>query len=93
MGRCKYERLSEMESALDEVRKFKGLKEPKPGIFYLKGQGFLHFHEKDNKIWADVRDGKDWGIPIDVPATVTKAFLKQFVTQVHDRYLGSGGSK
>jgi hypothetical protein len=92
VGRCKYEQLKEIEPALDEIRKFKDLKEPKPGIFYLKSQGFLHFHEKDEKIWADVRDGKDWGAPIDLPAKVTKSFLLIFVREIRDRYLSSGGS-
>ncbi len=92
MGRCKYERLIEVETALDEIRKFRDLKEPKPGIFYLKSQGFLHFHEKDEKIWADVRDGKDWGSPIDLPVKVTKGFLSKFAREIQSRYLNSGGT-
>jgi len=86
MGRCKYELLSAIEPALDEIRQFEGIKEPKPGIFYLKGQGFLHFHEKDGNIWADIRDGKVWGVPVDVPAKVTKKFLKEFVQIVRARF-------
>jgi len=92
VGRCKYEQLKEIEPALDKIRKFKDLKEPKPGIFYLKSQGFLHFHEKDEKIWVDVRDGKDWGTPIDVPVKITKGFLSKFVSEIRDRYLNSGGN-
>lgn len=92
VGRCKYEQLKEIEPALDEIRKFKDLKEPKPGIFYLKSQGFLHFHEKDEKIWADVRDGKDWGASIDLPVKLTKGLLSKFVREIRDRYLNSGGN-
>ena len=91
MGRCKYELLIEIEPALDEIRKLKDLKEPKPGIFYLKSQSFLHFHEKDEKIWADVRDGNDWGTPIDLPVKVTKGFLSKFISEINSRYLNSGG--
>ncbi len=91
MGRCNYELLKDLEPALIEIRKFQDLKEPKPGIFYLKSQGFLHFHEKSENIWADVRDGKDWGTPIDVPKKVSKAFLSKFVKAVRTRYMNSGG--
>ena len=91
MGRCKYEQLKHIEIALNKVRIFKDLKEPKPGIFYLKSQGFLHFHEKNEKIWADARDGKNWGMPIDLPPKVTKSFLLKFVREIRDRYLNSGG--
>lgn len=92
MGRCKYEKLKAIEPALDEIRKLKDIKEPKPGIFYLKSQGFLHFHEKDELIWADVRDGKSWGTPIELPKKVTKGFLSSFVREIHSRYLRSSGT-
>jgi hypothetical protein len=91
MGRCKYEKLAMLETALDEIRKLPDLKEPKPGIFYLKSQGFMHFHEKDSKIWADVKDGDIWGEPLDIPGKVTKTFSKKFINEVFGRYLKSGG--
>ncbi|MBY0415957.1 MAG: hypothetical protein K2Q18_17430 [Bdellovibrionales bacterium] len=85
MGRCRYENLSQIEFALDEIRKLEKLKEPKPGIFYLKSQGFLHFHEKEDKIWADVKDKAGW-VSIDVPKKPTKKFLKNFVSLVTNYY-------
>lgn len=92
MGRCKYEKLSHIEKALDQIRQFKDLKEPKPGIFYLKSQGFLHFHEKDDVIWADVKDQKVWGPTIEIPQKATKKFIHEFVREVLARYLRSGGT-
>ena len=92
MGRCKYEKLAHIEPALDEIRKFSDLKEPKPGIFYLKSQGFLHFHEKDDVVWADVKDQKVWGATIEIPQKATKKFLKDFVKEVSARYTRSGGT-
>ncbi|MBC7712731.1 MAG: hypothetical protein H7177_05305 [Rhizobacter sp.] len=83
MGRCKYEKLQAIEPALDEIRKIEVLKETKPGIFYLKSQGFLHFHEKEDKIWADLKVGDKWE-PIDIPLKVTKKILKYFVKTVTD---------
>ena len=91
MGRCRYENLKSLEPAFDQIRKLKDLQEPKPGIFYLKSQGFLHFHEKDGNIWADVRDDNAWGDPLPIPAKVTKTFLNSFVKEVYNRYERSGG--
>lgn len=87
MGRCKYELLAPFEPALDEIRKLTGLVEKKPGIFYFKSQGFMHFHEKDGKIWADVRDGDTWGEPVVLPDKVTKVFCKKFFNAVQNRLL------
>jgi hypothetical protein len=86
MGRCPYEQLSDIELLLAEVRKLPKIKEPKPGIFYLKSQGFLHFHLKDNRRWADVRDGKGWGSEIEIPIKSTKASTKYFIEEVKRRY-------
>jgi hypothetical protein len=82
MGRCRYELLKDLEPALDEIRKIEGLVEKKAGIFYLKSQSFMHFHEKDGKIWADVRDGETWGEPITVPDKIIKTFHRKFVNLV-----------
>lgn len=85
MGRCKHELLAPLEPALAEIRKLKGLVEKKPGIFYFKSQGFMHFHEKDGKIWADVRNGETWGTPVDIPDKVTKLFCQKFYSIVKNR--------
>lgn len=82
MGRCKYELLAPLEPALDAIRKIEGLVEKKPGIFYFKSKGFMHFHESDGKIWADIRDGNSWGTPIVVPNKVTKSFCNKFYLSV-----------
>src|SRR4051812_44832355 len=67
MDHCPYAKLEDLKDILFQVRKLPNIKEPKPGIFYIKGKSFLHFHLKDDRRWADVRDGKDWGPSIDVP--------------------------
>lgn len=85
MGHCKYELLSSLEPALNNIRTLEGLVEKKPGIFYFKSQSFMHFHEKDGKIWADIRDGNTWGPPITVPSKVTKSFCKKFYLLVKSR--------
>mgnify|MGYP003634235856 CR=1 FL=1 len=47
--------LKEMDGLLGELRKIKGLVEKKPGIFYRKSKAFLHFHEHESSLFADIR--------------------------------------
>jgi hypothetical protein len=86
MGRCAYDLIKKLEPAFDVIRLLDKVKETKPGIFYLKNQGFLHFHEKDNKIWADVKNGVNWGEPIDIPEKISKTFLSHFLLEVNKRH-------
>lgn len=86
MARCAYDLIRNLEPAFAEFRKLEKVKEPKPGIFYVKSQGLLHFHSKDDKIWADIKCGADWGAPYDIPAKVTPAFLNAFVKEVKKRH-------
>lgn len=41
-------------------RALPGLKEPRPGVFYRKGQAWLHFHEDPAGLFADLRAGPEW---------------------------------
>ena len=92
MAHCPYEKLEDLKSALETIRSFPKLKEPKPGIFYLKSRGFLHFHiDKENQRWADVVDGKTWGKPITLLLKATKKQISDFVKEVEKRYLRTIG--
>ena len=82
MGRCAYDLIKNLEPAFFKIRQLDKVKEPKPGIFYVKSQGFLHFHHKDNKIWADIKEGAVWGKPFDIPEKLSKSFLNEFVKEV-----------
>ena len=42
---------------LGQLREIKGLKEVRPGIFYLRGAAFLHFHDEKGIISADLKKG------------------------------------
>ena len=88
MARCPFEMLADLEDELDQIRKWPGLKESKPGIFYFKSQGFLHFHIQDGRRWADVRDGKDWGEEIEIPIQPSQAIRRGFMKEVGRRYRG-----
>ena len=47
--------LVQLEPLLAEVRQLAGLQERKPGIFYRRGQAFLHFHEDPAGLFADAK--------------------------------------
>lgn len=40
---------------LRQLREIKGLKEVRPGIFYLRGAAFLHFHDEQGIVSADLK--------------------------------------
>ncbi len=86
MGRCPYEQLKDIEPILTEIRSLSNIKEPKPGIFYFKNQGFLHFHLKEDRRWADAREDKNWGPEIEIPFNPTKSLVKKFIDEVKRRY-------
>ena len=53
------ETLEALAELLAAVRA-RGLKEPRPGIFYRKGKAWLHFHEDKAGLFADIRLGAKW---------------------------------
>lgn len=61
--------LARLLPLLRQLREIKGLREMKPGIFYLKGSAFLHFHEDQGLLIADLK--KSGGgfdrYPVDTP--------------------------
>lgn len=86
MGHTSYDDLSDLKSILAQLRKLPGIKEPKPGIFYYKSAGFLHFHDKDGERWADVRSGESWGAPITIPFDAARKDKAKFLKEVLKRY-------
>jgi hypothetical protein len=53
--------IAELEPLLKELRTAPGVVEKKPGVFYRKSRAFLHFHEDSTGLYADVREGHDFG--------------------------------
>ncbi len=47
--------LAYLEPLFVRLRKLPELTEKKTGVFYLKSKAFLHFHEHDGEVFADVR--------------------------------------
>ena len=53
------EALGALAELLAEIRR-RGLKEPRPGIFYRKGKAWLHLHEDKAGLFADIRVENEW---------------------------------
>lgn len=87
MAHCPEDKLTDLVDFFAELRNWPGLKEKQPGIFYFKGRGFLHFHIKDGKRWADIREGKNWGSPLDLPFDPDPKCLDAFVAEAKRRFL------
>lgn len=85
MAHCTYAELSDLEPALAALRAWPELREPKPGTFYWRGKGFLHFHSQAGRRWADIRDGADWGAPVDLPAGADAAAQAAFLAEARAR--------
>jgi hypothetical protein len=57
-----------LSDVLEAVRSRAVLVERRPGIFYLRGRAFLHFHEDRAGLFADLRGGEDWErFPVNNP--------------------------
>lgn len=60
---------------LRQLRDIKGLKEVKPGIFYCRGAAFLHFHDEQGRLMADLKKPGGSGFdryPADTPPALRK---------------------
>ncbi len=51
--------LADLEALLAKIRQQPGLVERKPGIFYRRGQAYLHFHEDAAGLFADLKLGAE----------------------------------
>ena len=52
--------LDRLEPLLAKLRALKLADEPKRGIFYRRRIAFLHFHEEDGRLLADIKEDGDF---------------------------------
>jgi hypothetical protein len=52
--------LEALGQLLQSLRTRTALIERRPGVFYVRGKAFLHFHEDVAGLFADLRLGGDW---------------------------------
>lgn len=60
---------------LRQLRDTKGLREVKPGIFHLRGNAFLHFHDEAGTLVADLKKPGGMGFdryPLDTATAQRK---------------------
>ena len=60
--------LARLLPLLRQLREIKTLREMKPGIFYLKGSAFIHFHDEAGALVADLKKAGGSGFdryPVD----------------------------
>ena len=75
--------LDRLATLLVELRAIEGLNEKRPGIFYRKSRAFLHFHEDQAGLFADVRDPA--GVNFDRFDVTTQTTWPDFVAEVARR--------
>jgi hypothetical protein len=85
VGHTQAKDLKDLAKELSEVRALEGLTEKSPGIFYYKSIGFLHFHDKDGRRWADVKTSNGWQ-EIEIDFGATKGDRAIFIKKVIDAY-------
>ena len=77
---CPSTLLDDLDDLLAEVRRWPGVVEKKPRVFYLQRQPFLHFHLLEgHQRRADVKGRTDWDqveIPYPISATRRRTLLR-----------------
>jgi hypothetical protein len=84
MAHTRPDNLLDLTSLLTEIAALPGVVQRKPGIFYYRGAGLLHFHDKDGVRWADVRGVGGWE-RVDIPFGAKAAQKKQLLSAVRSR--------
>lgn len=62
MRHARPEDLDRLEDLLAQLRRLPGLVEKQRGVFYRRSRAFLHFHEHQGALFADLRNrsGEDF---------------------------------
>lgn len=86
MAHCKPEDIKDLTDVFESIRGLENVIEKSSGKFYLKSKGFLHFHIKGERRWADIRDGQSWGSEVDLPISASSLQKKKFMAEVRRRH-------
>ena len=86
MAHCPLELLDDLADVFAEVRTWAGVIERKPGVFYVRGQPFLHFHLlAGGRRCADVKVRTDW-VRTDLPRPISAARRRAFLSDLRRRH-------
>ena len=98
MAHCPYAQLHDLEPVLRKIRTWPAVREPSPGVFYVRRLPFLHFHIHEDRRWADARCGLTWGSQLRIDPGSDSAKRERFLKKAERYYrktaaaLGVGGS-
>jgi len=70
MAHASPEALKPLLPLLRQLREIKGLTEKQPGVFYLRSNAFLHFHDDQGTLYADLKKAGGMGFEryaVDTP--------------------------
>jgi hypothetical protein len=92
MGHTKPEMITDLARELEAIRSLDRLTERSPGCFYYKSAGFLHFHDKDGRRWADVKTPTGYE-EIEIGFSANAADRRRFVKAVERAHSLLAGAK
>ena len=86
MAHCPPELLDDLADLVAEVRTWAGVIEKKLGVFYVRGQPFLHFHlVEGERRRADVKGRMGW-VQLDLPRPISATRRRAFLRELRLRY-------
>lgn len=86
MAHCPAELLDDLTDVIAEVRTWPGVIERKPGVFYLRGGPFLHFHLLEGvRRRADIKGRTGWA-QLDLPRPISTTRRAAFVRALRMGY-------
>ena len=83
MARADSAALATLAPLLRQLRNLPGLNEKQPGVFHLLGQAFVHFHDDDGRVSADLK--KASGIGFDRFAVDLPPAQRKFIDEARRR--------
>jgi hypothetical protein len=75
--------LQAVQPVIRQLREIKGVREMKPGIFHVRGAAFIHFHDENGVLHADLK--KPGGSGFDRFAVDTAPLQRKFVDEARLR--------
>jgi hypothetical protein len=85
---CTAEQISDLNELMAMIRSWPGIREAKPGVFYIKQDPFMHvLTDLASNRWINARRGVQWGKPLAVPSTLAELDLRRLMREIKDRYL------
>jgi hypothetical protein len=86
MAHCPPELLDDLIDLFDELRAWAGIVEKKPGVFYARGQPFLHFHlVAGGQRRADVKGRTGW-VQLELPRPVSTQKRGALLRELRKQY-------